>query len=385
MTVVDEGFLRRALGEAGDAIEVPQAAVPRILAVARPPEPEEGEEHQAVQASAPDHRRRRVIQIAAAVVVVLAGTGLALAAKGDHRTTGEAAGANAGGHSGATYALPPEGKSAAPNSAAAAAPSPGVNGAGGTPGATGSGAQSSPATVAPLPTGAVGQSAKVETTGSVALSIAHGTLQEVSNKLAGFATGDGGFVASSQVQVGSGTASGSSQGTTTLQVPQPAFETLLTQVESVGTVQSASSTSTDVTGQYVDLQSRITALEASRQQYLTIMSKASSIGDILSVQSQLDAIQSQIEQLQGQLNLLTSQTTYATLSVSLSEAGEHPVVPPPAPSSLSSAWHASVSGFVTGVDGLIRFAGPTLLIVLVLAGVVFVGRWARRTYRRRML
>ena len=45
---------------------------------------------------------------------------------------------------------------------------------------------------------------------------------------------------------------------------------------------------TDVTAQYVDLQSQITALEASRQQYLTIMTKASSIGDVLAVQAQLD-------------------------------------------------------------------------------------------------
>ena len=63
---------------------------------------------------------------------------------------------------------------------------------------------------------------------------------------------------------------------------------------------------TDVTGQYVDLQSRIAALEASRQQYLTIMAKATTVGDVLAVQAQLDTIQSQIEQLQGQLQVLTS-------------------------------------------------------------------------------
>ena len=46
-----------------------------------------------------------------------------------------------------------------------------------------------------------------------------------------------------------------------------------------------------MTGQYVDLQARLTALEDSRQQYLTILAKATSIGDILSVQEQLDSIQ----------------------------------------------------------------------------------------------
>jgi len=45
------------------------------------------------------------------------------------------------------------------------------------------------------------------------------------------------------------------------------------------------------------------------------------------VQNQLNSIQSQIEQLQAQLNLLNSETTYATLTVSLREAGNQVVTP----------------------------------------------------------
>ena len=59
----------------------------------------------------------------------------------------------------------------------------------------------------------------------------------------------------------------------------------------------------------------------SRQQYLTIHAKATTVGDVLSVQEQLDTIQSQIEQLQGQLSLLTSQdVAYSTLTVTRERA-----------------------------------------------------------------
>ncbi len=61
-------------------------------------------------------------------------------------------------------------------------------------------------------------------------------------------------------------------------------------------------------------------MQVSRAQYLRIMTRTSSISGILSVQNQLDNIQSQIEQLQGQLNVLAHETTYATLTVSLSQA-----------------------------------------------------------------
>ena len=91
------------------------------------------------------------------------------------------------------------------------------------------------------------------------------------------------------------------------------------QAQALGKTTSLSTKATDVTGQYVDLQSRIAALQSSRQQYLTIMAKADTVGDVLAVQAQLDTIQTQIEQLQGQLNVLASETSYSSLTVTASE------------------------------------------------------------------
>ena len=147
------------------------------------------------------------------------------------------------------------------------------------------------------------------------------------------------------------------------------FATVLKSAQALGKTSNLATKATDVTGQYVDLQARITALQASLQQYLTILAKATTIGDILAVQEQIDAIQSQIEQLQGQLQLLTSQTSYSTLTVTVNEGTP---APPPSPlpeSGLVRAWHASVGGFVSGVEGVIRVARP-LLFALLLLGVL---------------
>lgn len=222
------------------------------------------------------------------------------------------------------------------------------------------------------------------TTGSVDLAVT-GSVGAAVTTITHLASAQGGFVARSQLQLGSAATAGGSYGSLVLQVPQASFTDLLGQVARVGKVTSESSTSTDVTGQYVDLQARISALQSSRQQYLTILSKATSIGDILAVQSQLDTVQSQIEQLQGQLDLLTSQTSYAALTVSLSKQG-HPVPPPPVASSgLTKAWHDSVGGFTSGVEWLVRIAGRTLFVLILLALAFLAGRWAWRTSRRRLL
>ena len=205
-------------------------------------------------------------------------------------------------------------------------------------------------------------------------------------KLTSLATAEGGFVANTQAQLAAG-GSGAS-GTIVLQVPQANFGTVVVQVQRYGHPTSVTTTSQDVTGEYVNLQARITALESSRQQYLTIMTRASSIGDILAVQSQLDTLQSEIDQLQGQVNVLDGETTYGTLTVSLTEPGKPaPPLPRPKPagSGLTKAWDKSVSGFVSGIEWIVRIAGPLLLILLCLAGLFLLGRFSWRFGRRRMI
>ena len=91
------------------------------------------------------------------------------------------------------------------------------------------------------------------------------------------------------------------------------FSALLKQAQALGRTTDSTTKATDVTGQYVDLQARIAAVEASRQAYLAILAKATSVGDVLSVQEQLDTIQQQIEQLQGQLQVLTDTLTMLTV------------------------------------------------------------------------
>jgi hypothetical protein len=160
----------------------------------------------------------------------------------------------------------------------------------------------------------------------------------------------------------------------------------LKKAQALGKTDDLTTKASDVTGQYVDLQSRIAALQDSRQQYLTIMARATSVGDVLAVQSQLNTIQSQIEQLQGQLNLLTAQTTYSTLNVQVTERSPGGKPTPPAHrSGLSKAWHDSVHGFVVGVEGIIRLAGPVLFTLLCAAVLIFGGRLLWRRYQRHNL
>jgi hypothetical protein len=405
MAVMDDELLGSLLHEAGASFAVPDGGPAEILRRARPEVgevTETGDPDSAqirfdlgdVEASAPRPRRvrtvvrsHRLLAVAASVIVLAALTTIGLALG---PTT------PALKRSVASRVVPPSATSQHGLSAPKASSTPGASGsATGAPGFSAlspSKAQSSSGTAVtpsstvppPLPTGVVGQPAKIEQTGSLDLEVRKGSLSSVLSKLAFLAEASNGFVSNSQSQ--SGIPSGGPSGSVTLQVPVADFSTVLKQVQALGRSTQVTTKATDVTGQYVDLQSRITALEASRQQYLTIMSKATTVGDVLAVQAQLDSLQSQIEQLQGQLSVLTGETAYSTLTVLVSESAPSHQPPPPRPASgLSRAWHDSVHGFVAGVEGLIRVAGPALFVLLCLSVVVVGGRVAWRRVQRHNL
>jgi hypothetical protein len=229
--------------------------------------------------------------------------------------------------------------------------------------------------------GAASLSPKIESQGSVDLTVKKGRVNSALTKLSNLAVADGGFVLSTQANASVQGSGKFSSGTVVLEVPQRTFAKLVTQVQRVGHATNVTTTSADVTAQYVDLQARISALDVSRQQYLSIMARATSISGILAVQSQLDVLQSQIEQDQGQLNVLNHATTYGTLTVKLAESGHRTRVVHHV-SGLRKAWNDGIGGFVAGFEWVVRLAGPVLFAVLFLGGLLALGRLIWRATRR---
>lgn len=364
MTMIDEDELSAAIQGAAEKFEISKDAKNRILSEARESEPE----HRRIPMPEYLRHQSRGLQFlsVAAVIIVLAAISIPL-------FRGEISPAkNKVAISGSGFLRPVTLNSTGLSVAGTSAP---IAAASGQKTVTSTSATSQrAATLSP----------KIESTGSVDLTVKKGQVNSSLSKLGGLATGDGGFVLSTQANARSHANGSFSSGTIVLEVPQHDFTKFVSQVQRVGHETSILTSSSDVTSQYVNLQARISALNASRQQYLAIMARATSISGILAVQNQLDAIQSQIEQYQGQLNVLNHATTFATLTVALSQSGA-PAHVTHHRSGLSKAWHDGVGGFIGGFEWLIRLAGPVLFAVLFLGFLLVAGRWTRRTVRRRRI
>lgn len=76
-------------------------------------------------------------------------------------------------------------------------------------------------------------------------------------------------------------------------------------------------TADDVTLQYVDTEARIRAKQAVQARYLQLLSKASKIDDILTIETELQKVQEELESVQAQLKALQRQTAYSTIRLTM--------------------------------------------------------------------
>jgi hypothetical protein len=171
----------------------------------------------------------------------------------------------------------------------------------------------------------------------------------------------------------------SPSGMLTLRLPSAKTDRAIADLRELGTVHSVTTSSEDVTGQVVDTGARLTALQASRETYLTILGRATTIGDTLSVQQRLDRVQQEIEQLQGSQKALSARTAESTLTVTVSTRAAKPessVASHPR-TGLALAWDDAKRNFGDGVEGLVAASGTAgfLLALLVVIGLaVLAGR-----------
>lgn len=126
-----------------------------------------------------------------------------------------------------------------------------------------------------------------------------------------------GFVVSSFIPVIEQGATGS----IVIRVPSDDFENTMTAIAGlVVEVKSQSTSANDVTQQYTDLNSRLTNLLATEQQFLVILGKATTVTDILAVQKELTNTRQDIEVTKGQIQYLQQTSSTSLINVTLQQS-----------------------------------------------------------------
>ena len=155
----------------------------------------------------------------------------------------------------------------------------------------------------------------IQRTGTMAIVVQD--VKSAIDYITGLANSSQGYVVTSTTwKVGDGL-----NGTIAIRVPADAYNSILDSIHGIAAeVTSENISANDVTEQYVDLQAQLSNQQATEQQLLNILAKATTVDEILKVQEQLSSTRGQIEQLKGQIQYLEKTTSTSLLTINLQES-----------------------------------------------------------------
>src|SRR5215813_2148983 len=199
------------------------------------------------------------------------------------------------------------------------APRP-ANGASGAAARTASGG-------APAPSGPVGAGKAADLTAvpvhgsqsvifTASLSLRTGNVQATVARATQVAEAAGGYVSSEHASAVQANRHAMPVVSIQFKVPAAAYQPTLTALDRLGTKRSETQQAQDVTGTVADVNSRVASAEAAIAQLRKLLTRAGSVGALLTVQEQINQEEASLEALQSQQRALARETAYA-LPISL--------------------------------------------------------------------
>lgn len=169
---------------------------------------------------------------------------------------------------------------------------------------------------------------------------------------------------------------------TTLRVAGSEVEPLLRDLRALGAVTWSSRTADDVTAQVADVGARVDSARASLNRVRLLMGRATTLGEVVTLEAELGKRQADLESLEAQQRALADQTALATVTVTLtSEAA--PVVAE-ADTGFLAGLRAGWSAFTTALVAALTVVGALVPFLVVLVPLGLLVWWAvRRSSRRR--
>lgn len=182
-------------------------------------------------------------------------------------------------------------------------------------------------------------------------------------------TGVGGFVASERTEARKN--GNPRYSTLTVRVPVDDFDAVLDDLADLGVLEQQSRSAKDVTGDVIDVESRLDSAQAAIKRIRLLLSRAQNLGDVIRLESELSDRQSELEALDAQRSYLADQTSLATIDVTLL-APDAPAPPKEEDDSgflagLRSGWDGLVSlltGLATALGAVLPFAALVALVGL---------------------
>jgi hypothetical protein len=165
--------------------------------------------------------------------------------------------------------------------------------------------------------------------------------------------------------------------TYTLRIPSGKLEEFATALEGESSVTSKSTDTQDITLQYIDTDSRKTALETEQKRLEEMLKEAESVDDLIQIENALTDVRSELQELETTLRHYDNQVSYSTVNISVTETKEYTVVTESRTMAerIRDGFSSSVEELRDHVENLavdLASNAPMILYYLVLAIIVIL-------------
>ena len=184
---------------------------------------------------------------------------------------------------------------------------------------------------------------------------------------------NGGYVEKSDANMG-GYYNSNRHSTYVLRIPADKLESFMVSAEENGKITSKTETQQNVTLEYVDVESRISAYKTEKETLTNLLEKAASLENVLAIQERLSEVNYQIENYTAQLRVLENRVSYSTVTLNIDEVERVSETQP-------TLWQRIKNEFLDNIDdikeGLEDFAvaiigGIPIIIPAVAVAIVAV-------------
>lgn len=164
----------------------------------------------------------------------------------------------------------------------------------------------------------------------------------------------------------------------TIRIPAEKLDNFLEKTEDMFNIISSSETTTDVTLEYYDIESRMKTLEAKKAALEKMLEQATSLSDIRTLQDDLYEVIGEIESYRSKLNVFDSKVSYSTVELTITEVIEYTEVKVEEPTfreRISTTFVKTWKGFWEFCQDLMVFlvgAMPVLCVFAFMGLVVFL-------------
>ena len=172
----------------------------------------------------------------------------------------------------------------------------------------------------------------------------------------------------------------------TVRVPVENYRAFLAAVGDAGSVRNVSENAENITSSYIDVEARLSALQAQRDRLNELADTAETTADLLEIESQLSDVQYQLENYTRQLRNMDQQVSYSTVDIYLQEVAALTPTGVTFAERLADAFGGGRDAFVAFVQGLviaIVYLWPAILVAVVV--IVIVRKvWKKRPKKEKL-